>query len=676
MASGEWEVVGASKKKANGAAKSGKQLDASAEVKKGNKQAAQRVYDPKAIEKFKLIDKMADDDEMLFKDSTVSAPKSSKSANKKSAPSKPKTLKDAVSKLNLSELQGLCKTLQSQFNSDPLVWLKDLASFLNLRLNPSIPVDSVYRNEQSSGAPLDYVSLPIREFLVRMVQGCSVPVLAQFHRHCFTSMLHEAMRGLSVHGFALFIQVIGNVCREACVTHAPDYINLREMYETHPRPGLTYVWLMSSTISTAARAKLYRPAVSMWTEGLLPLVTAKQYSALAAQCGKDLARSLDGYQPHVSSTAATGKKGKPSSTEDTRRSSKSQAVVTSGQLIALLDVAYAPSTQIPRNINKILIDVFARFKIVCCNGIESSTVFQQLLPRLVPSCSPALAQQVASVCELCLSSDSGCWDVWLSMLPRHFMQSAKLFKLVGGESRYSSVFSSTRAQAVLQNFEQLSAARLQDNPQARELNREVKKVQSGVASAVSRKKDQQSAERSSGLLRVVCSVVRTVFWVALVVGVVGYTSVCLHAHHANFQSTLLGKMATKFGVSEQVKQGVRVLAEYSTSAYAWGVRGYSDASQVLTPWLVAARERTDALLNALETRFPAVVTSVSGAAAGVQRAALALYHRAFPYACHLYDSFATVLHSDGVTQIVDSVGNATARLSSFLFPENSTRSSV
>lgn len=68
-----------------------------------------------------------------------------------------------ILQLNLTELQGLCKTLQGQFCSDPVVWLKDLASFLNLRLNPTTPVDSAYRQEQSAAAPLDYVSIPIRE---------------------------------------------------------------------------------------------------------------------------------------------------------------------------------------------------------------------------------------------------------------------------------------------------------------------------------------------------------------------------------------------------------------------------------------------------------------------------------------------------------------------------------
>lgn len=65
----------------------------------GGKKTAAKPYDPKSIEKFKLIDKMADDDVMLFKDDSVPAHKNQKS-NKKSAPSKPKTLKDAVNKVN------------------------------------------------------------------------------------------------------------------------------------------------------------------------------------------------------------------------------------------------------------------------------------------------------------------------------------------------------------------------------------------------------------------------------------------------------------------------------------------------------------------------------------------------------------------------------------------------
>lgn len=72
-------------------------------------------------------------------------------------------------------------------------------------------------------------------------------------------------------------QVLGNVCRDACVVYAKDYISLREMYDNHPRPGLTYVWLLSQTITTAASAKHYVAAVtSMYV--LLNFETSKTIS--------------------------------------------------------------------------------------------------------------------------------------------------------------------------------------------------------------------------------------------------------------------------------------------------------------------------------------------------------------------------------------------------------------
>lgn len=74
--------------------------------------------------------------------------------------------------LNLSELQSLLKVLRSQFNKDPLIWLKDLASFLNVRLNPSTPVDSAYRQEPGHAPPLEYVSLPVREVSLKMAHTC------------------------------------------------------------------------------------------------------------------------------------------------------------------------------------------------------------------------------------------------------------------------------------------------------------------------------------------------------------------------------------------------------------------------------------------------------------------------------------------------------------------------
>ena len=65
--------------------------------------------------------------------------------------------------LNLSELQSLLKILKTQFPDNHLVWLKDLVSFLNVRINPSTPVDSAYRQDSIKDAPLGYLSKPIKQ---------------------------------------------------------------------------------------------------------------------------------------------------------------------------------------------------------------------------------------------------------------------------------------------------------------------------------------------------------------------------------------------------------------------------------------------------------------------------------------------------------------------------------
>ena len=46
------------------------------------------------------------------------------------------------------------------------------------------------------------------QFLETVLRNSHVDILSDFHRHCFTSMLQETGKGLSVHGYALFIQVI------------------------------------------------------------------------------------------------------------------------------------------------------------------------------------------------------------------------------------------------------------------------------------------------------------------------------------------------------------------------------------------------------------------------------------------------------------------------------------
>lgn len=660
MASGQWEVVGADRKKknVNGSSVSEKK---GGDVNKPEKVVLKPREAARSLQKFKLnMNKNEDEDDHFFVKEDTHPPASSKSQkSKKTTPSKPKTLKDAITRLNLSELQGLLKTLRSQFNNDPIIWLKDLASFLNVRLNPSTPVDSAYRQEPGHAPPLEYVSLPVREFLVRVVQNCSLDVLSQFHRHCFTCMLHEAMRGLPVHGFATFIQVLGNVCRDACVVYSKDYIGLREMYDNHPRPGLTYVWLLSQTITTAASAKHSAAAVTMWVEGLLPLVSSKQYSALVAQCGRDMLSRMDS-QCQAAVAAITARENGTSRQQD--GTPKRPVVVTCKQLLQLLDVAYCPTTQVPRNINKQLGDIFNKFKVLCCSSSESSAVFQQVMPRLLPSCSPVMAQQISSACAACLqSSDAKCWNIWQQMLPKHTLQSAKLLKLISSDDSTVAVLASPFSQSTLASFERTCSEGPQDAAR-KELGRELQRVKVGVATSLVRRQQKQQKRGTGsgpGLLR---RLTKRVMLALLLLAVVGGSCVFLHDRKATFEDSLMGQLAAKAGVVPQTLNVIEKVATLTRTAIKSSVSCSERLRVTVQPYLSVMQGRAADASAWVGEKYPSVVSSVSEAAGRAAEAGQAAWGAVKPQLLRLVDRAGELLSSENISGLAAAVSNFTAQL--------------
>lgn len=47
--------------------------------------------------------------------------------------------------LNVGQMQNLLDVVKSRFHDSPLIWLKDLASYLNVRINPIHAPDPAFR---------------------------------------------------------------------------------------------------------------------------------------------------------------------------------------------------------------------------------------------------------------------------------------------------------------------------------------------------------------------------------------------------------------------------------------------------------------------------------------------------------------------------------------------------
>jgi hypothetical protein len=84
------------------------------------------------------------------------------------------------------------ETGQARFQDAPLMWLKGLADYLNVKLEHSNPVLTPKTNDY----PLCVLSGEIRDVLRRTVKDAGEAAIQHFFQMCLTAMADDMIRGL------------------------------------------------------------------------------------------------------------------------------------------------------------------------------------------------------------------------------------------------------------------------------------------------------------------------------------------------------------------------------------------------------------------------------------------------------------------------------------------------
>jgi hypothetical protein len=92
----------------------------------------------------------------------------------------------------VEELASELEICQTRFQDAPVMWLKGLAEYLNVKLEHSNPVLSPKANDY----PLCVLSGEIRDILRRAVKEAGEAAVQQFFQLCLVAMADDMVRGL------------------------------------------------------------------------------------------------------------------------------------------------------------------------------------------------------------------------------------------------------------------------------------------------------------------------------------------------------------------------------------------------------------------------------------------------------------------------------------------------
>jgi len=184
--------------------------------------------------------------------------------------SKPQTLQAAVKLLSQETLEKALNQSKKAFPNSTLLWLKDLASFLNVHFEEVPFEDPVHTNERSD-FPSCELPTGVKQVVVRTLQGATNNVLEIFFYHCVNSMVTDLSKGLSIYGYQIVVQLLAYMSPAIVLGDLTKYSELLNENQGRPLRCLSILWALGQ-----CGLKDLPTALRVFFEIMFPTISSKQ----------------------------------------------------------------------------------------------------------------------------------------------------------------------------------------------------------------------------------------------------------------------------------------------------------------------------------------------------------------------------------------------------------------
>ncbi|NXI64934.1 T214B protein, partial [Anseranas semipalmata] len=309
-----------------------------------------------------------------------------------------RSLEDALRALDVADLQKELDKSQSMFPENPSVWVKDLAGYLNYKLQA--PKSDPTLSQHTHDYPYCLVNKELKN-IIKSLLGKSSSVLELFFDHCIYTMLQELDKtpGESLHGYRICVQAVLLDRPKIATANLGKYLELLRSHQNRPAKCLTILWALGQ----AGFADLAE-GLRVWLGVMLPVLGIKALSPYAIAY---LDRLL---MMHPNLTKGFG-------------------MIGPKDFFPLLDFAFMPNNSLPPSLQEQLRRLYPRLKVLALGARPEATLhtyFPSFLSRATPSCPPAMRKELLTSMSQCLSVDPLSFSVWRQLYTKHLSQSSLL----------------------------------------------------------------------------------------------------------------------------------------------------------------------------------------------------------------------------------------------------------
>ncbi|KFM72027.1 Transmembrane protein 214-B, partial [Stegodyphus mimosarum] len=408
MAGGQWEVVGgkAKKNKAKNdipkAAKEKKAKESTNFEISGPISESETIYAAFLEKERRSIPKPKVNVNEVVKSKDKNAQQKKKKTEKKAGTLSKIPLEDIFAAITEEDLKNLVATLEVLRPENPLLWLKDLVSFLNLKL------DAAIEDYTFSQKPREYPSTLLKKGvysqIVKLFKHCRTQMLNVFFEFCLQNLVQDILKGLHVLGYLTVLQCLAQEMPSVAVANVPKCIELCTSHHNRQNVCVAIMWAAGQ-----AGNKNLEAGFRVWFDLMFPLIGTKTCTSFAVEYLEKLVRN-----------------------DDLAKIDKS--IIGVKDLFPVLDFIY--SKDVVKNVQKRILAVYPILKKLSY-GPQPETVLRNYFPsylhRLRPQSPQPLKQEILSSLVDCLEKDSLSYSIWRQLYTKHFVQSKLLISHLNEE---------------------------------------------------------------------------------------------------------------------------------------------------------------------------------------------------------------------------------------------------
>ena len=119
--------------------------------------------------------------------------------------------------------------VQQRWPDSPLLWLRDVAQYLNFALVTS--QEEELCKEALGGEPLSALTANMRKVIAAMLSRCEEGMRETFFETCVANTAHELAKGGNVAGWRCLTQLLADLQPTVVTAHLPRYVELRNSYQ-------------------------------------------------------------------------------------------------------------------------------------------------------------------------------------------------------------------------------------------------------------------------------------------------------------------------------------------------------------------------------------------------------------------------------------------------------------